>query len=258
MAKKSEFLRQGRVTELLLTKAGQHGTLDAADQEALCAIRSRTRQVAAGEDIVCQGDRPDVAVLVLRGMLARYHTLESGRRQYLSFHIAGDLPDLQSLFLTIMDHSLCALDEAEIATMPHAELRKLISKRGAVGQAFWRLTLVDAAIFRQAIANNSARDHVARIAHLFCEQYYRANEAGLVDKWSCSLPLSQSQLGQTLGMAHVSVNRAMQRLHKQGLAHLRAGRLTVPNWLALKHTAGFDPDYLHVDTVSGTSRPLSS
>jgi hypothetical protein len=35
--------------------------------------------------------------MILGGMLARHHTLPGGDRQYLSFHIAGDMPDLQSL-----------------------------------------------------------------------------------------------------------------------------------------------------------------
>jgi CRP-like cAMP-binding protein len=71
---------------------------------------AETRALSPGEDIVCQGDRPDVAVFVLSGMLARYHTLPSGDRQYLAFRIRGDLPDVQGLLLSVLDHSLCAMD----------------------------------------------------------------------------------------------------------------------------------------------------
>jgi CRP-like cAMP-binding protein len=75
------------------------------------------RKVEKGTDILRQGDRPHVTVMVRSGMLARYHTMPSGDRQYLSLHVAGDLPDLQSLFLGIMDHSLCAIDKAQIASI---------------------------------------------------------------------------------------------------------------------------------------------
>src|ERR1700752_136853 len=244
MPRKSKPAQYREALDLLLSKMEQHGTLTAADESAICALRAHRRTLAPGEDAVNQGERPDVAVFVIAGMLARYHTLPSGDRQYLSFHIKGDLPDVQSLLLSIMDHSLCALDQAEIAVLPHDQLIDLCLRRPGVGFAFWRWTLVDAAIVRQAVTNNGARSHVVRLAHFFCEQYFRAREAGLVKDESCSLPLNQSELGQALGMSHISVNRTMQKLRKERLADLRSGRLSVSNWAGLKRAAGFDPTYL--------------
>src|ERR1043165_1048612 len=254
MPGKSTLAEYKRARDLLLGKVREHGTLTAADESAICAVRADTRALRPGEDVVCQGDRPDVAVFVLSGMLARYHTLPSGDRQYLSFHIKGDLPDVQGLLLSIMDHSLCALDDAEIAVLSHDQLANLCARRPGVAFAFWRLTLVDAAIFRQAITNNGIRSHAVRLAHFFCEQYFRAREAGLVENESCSLPLNQSELGQALGMSHISVNRTMQKLRKQRLADLRSGRLAVLNWAALQRFAGFDSTYLHIDKISKVSQ----
>jgi len=254
MPRKSSPSQYREALDLLLAKMEQHGTLTAADEAAICALRAYKRSLAPGEDAVSQGERPDVAVFVIAGMLARYHTLPSGDRQYLSLHIKGDMPDVQSLLLTIMDHSLCALDQAEIAVLPHNQLIDLCLRRPGVGFAFWRLTLVDAAIFRQAITNNGARSHVVRLAHFFCEQYFRAKEAGLATDGSCSLPLNQSELGQALGMSHISVNRTMQKLRKERLADLRSGRLAVSNWAGLQRAAGFDPTYLHIDKISAVSQ----
>ncbi|MEJ0076417.1 MAG: Crp/Fnr family transcriptional regulator [Alphaproteobacteria bacterium] len=254
MPAKTDLDQVRRVRDLLLAKVKEHGTLTAADENAICAIRAHTRALAAGEDVVSQGDRPDVAVFVLSGMLARYHTLPSGDRQYLSFHIKGDLPDVQGLLLSVLDHSLCALDQAEIAVLPHDPLVALCARRPGVAFAFWRLTLVDAAIFRQAITNNGIRSHVTRLAHLFCELYFRAREAGLVEDRSCSVPLTQNEVGQALGMSHISVNRAMQKLRKERLADLRSGQLQILNWDGLTRVAGFDPIYLHIDKISRISQ----
>jgi len=243
-----------RALQMLLRKAAEHATLLPADESAIRALRMRTQAVSAGADVVRQGDQPDVAVMVVSAMLARYHTLESGERQYISFHIAGDLPDVQSLLLDVMDHSLCALNAAEIGLVGHKELRDLFLRRPALCFGFWRLTLVDAAIFRQALTNNSARPQIARLAHLLCEQYYRAREAGLAQGESCSLPVSQTQLGQALGMSLVSVNRALKRLRAERLADLRLGTLTVHDWSGLERIAGFDPGYLHVAQVAEIAR----
>lgn len=233
------------VLGLLVKRAVDHATLTAADKSAIRSLPFRLKTIDQGQDVVCQGEHPNVAVFIMTGMLARYHTLPTGDRQYLSFHIAGDLPDIQSLFLKVMDHSLCGLNRATLALFPHTALRKLLYRRPNVCFAFWRLTLSDAAIFRQAITNNS-RSHIARLAHLFCEQYFRARENGLATGNSCHFPVNQSQLGQALGMSHISVNRALQRLRTLKLVEFRQGTLIILDWTGLVGVAGFDPLYLHV------------
>jgi CRP-like cAMP-binding protein len=251
----SENPRQERqsVSDLLVAKVAQHATMSEGDEAALRNLPFETKNVNPEEDIVSQGERPDRAVFVLWGMLGRYHTLPDGHRQYLSFHISADMPDVQSLSLAVMDHSLCAIDHAKIATFQHGLLIQLILKRPGLGFGLWRITLIDAAIFRQAITNNSARGPTERLAHFCCEQFFRAREAGINEGMVCDLPLNQTQLGQALGMSHISVNRALQKLRKAHLLELRGGKLNVQDWAALSQMAGFDPTYLYVDKESEMS-----
>ena len=232
--------------DVLTRKLTEHSYLLAADIAALARLPDTTRSIKPNEDIVRQGDKPDVSVVVLEGMLARYHTLRGGGRQYLSLHIAGDMPDAQALFLERMDHALCALDHAFIALVPHTTLLKVFEQRPTLGFAIWRETLIDAAIFRQAITNNSARSLPARLAHFFCEQYYRARAAGLTKSGSCSLPLTQTQIGETVGASLPSISRTLQALRTTDCVEVRAGRLHIHEWARLVELGEFDPGYLHL------------
>src|SRR5206468_3473376 len=45
--------------------------------------------------------------------------------------------------------------------------------------AFWRDTLVDAAVFREWIVNFGSRDAYSRIAHLVCEVFLKLRAVGL-------------------------------------------------------------------------------
>jgi CRP-like cAMP-binding protein len=252
MSPKNAHPTSAQALDLLVETLARHSRLSMNDGRAIRRLHPRVRKVEKGADIVRQGDRPNVAVMVISGMLARYHTMPSGDRQYLSLHIAGDLPDLQSLFLGIMDHSLCAVDEAQIASFPHSEILALVKRAPSAGLAFWRHTLIDAAIFRQAITSNGGRSAVARVAHLFCEQFTRARAVGSVSGWSCPFPLSQSQIGQVVGLSLPTVNRASQSLRKENCAEVRGGKLRILNWRRLSQQAGFDPLYLHADLADRT------
>lgn len=245
MARRTAQTPAAKAHEQLVAKLNRHRTLSPADNAALSRLEPRVQTFSRRADVVRQGDRPDNAVFVVEGMLGRYHTLAGGDRQYLSFHIAGDLPDIQSLFLTSMDHSLCAMDETRIALLPHEQLIEIMRRRPMVCFAFWRLTLADAAIFRQAITNLGSRPAVARVAHFFCEQTVRARQNEVADGNACDLPLSQEELGQALGLSVVSVNRTMQVLRRQGLVEFRGQRLTIKNWGKLAAIGGFDPSYLY-------------
>ena len=230
----------------LLRKLKEHSRLAAEDVAEINALGHTLKEFDPDEDLIRQGDDPDVSALVLSGMVARYHLLDNGRRQYLSFHMAGDMPDAQALFVEKMDHAVCAIGSALIAFIPHRQLIAAFNRRPSIGLAIWRETLIDAAIFREAITNNSARTMKARMSHLFCELVYRARASGLTEDYSLPVPVSLAQLGETLGMSIATVNRTLHALRVSRTADLRRGVLVVQNWKRLAETGQFNPSYLHL------------
>lgn len=232
--------------DALVRKLKLHSRLDPVDVTAIRKLSFTYRELAVGEDFCRQGDRATSCAIVDEGMLGRYHTMSDGKRQYISLHIAGDWADAQGLFLDRMDHSVCAMGAASIYSIPHSELFKLFKERPQIGFVIWRETLIDAALFRMTITNNSSRYGMERLAHFFAELYARAKAVDLVSHGSCSLPLNQTQLGETLGMSIATVNRNLQKLRKSGAADWSGGRLTVKNWSRLAAIGSFDPSYLYL------------
>ncbi|WP_369010740.1 cyclic nucleotide-binding domain-containing protein, partial [Methylobacterium frigidaeris] len=53
-------------------------------------------ELSSHQDIVREKDRPSQCCLLLEGWACRYQVLSGGNRQIFSFHIPGDIPDLQS------------------------------------------------------------------------------------------------------------------------------------------------------------------
>lgn len=245
-----------RPQDILIRKLQEHSDLSGCDVDSLRALPMRERLMASDEDVVRQGDAPKVSAIVLDGTLARYHTLPSGRRQYLSLHIRGDMPDAQALFLDKMDHGLCAMGNAAVLLVTHEVLVSLFKKRPAVGFAVWRETLIDAAIFRESITNNSARSVETRLAHFFCEQYYRGRLTGYAVPGSAKLPLTQTQLGELLGASLPSINRALRNLRKSGCVDFRAGQIEIRNWRRLVKLGDFDPTYLHIRKLPRSANDL--
>jgi CRP-like cAMP-binding protein len=239
-------VRLSEALSILIRKLEEHSRLNSDDRDTIASLNHITRKLDSNEDLIRQGDDPSVSALVTSGMVARYHLLGSGKRQYLSYHMTGDMPDSQALFIQEMDHSVCAIGPAAVALIPHKDLLAAFKRRPTVAFAIWRETLVDAAIFREAITNNSARTARGRMAHMFCEWFYRAKASSLTEGNTLIAPVSLVQLGETLGMSIATVNRTLSDLRNTRTVDFQRGVLQIKNWERLSKIAQFNPSYLHL------------
>lgn len=196
------------------------------------------------QDVVREGEHPTQCCVVLEGMAFRYKVSHGGR-QILSFHVAGEMPDLLSIHLDVMDHTLAAIGGAKLGFIHHRDIRAMNERWPRIADGLWRETLIDAGIFRQWIANLGRRDAPARLAHLFCELYSRMEGLELARDLTAPMPLTQEKLADALGLSTTHVNRSVQELRNAGLIALKGATLTILDWEGLKRRAEFDPSYLH-------------
>ncbi len=204
------------------------------------------RELRRGEDVVKEGERPQACTLVLSGLICRYKLVPDGKRQIMAFHTPGDLPDLHSLLLHTMDHSLGAIAASEVLLVPHETMREAFRREPSLRDVLWRDTLVDAAIFREWTVNVGRRSAYKRIAHMLCEVLIRMRAVGLTQGDGCDLPLTQDDIGDATGLSNVHVNRSIQELRAEGLLEIGRRSFSVLDWDGFKRAAEFDPNYLHL------------
>ena len=231
--------------ELLIRKLESIGTLSPTERDALRRLETVRVQVSTHHDIVREGDRPTTVSLLVHGLLCRYKIVADGKRQIMSFHIPGDLPDLPSLVIPIMDHSLCSLVASELALIPRAALLDLLAEQPQLAHLFWRDTLVDAAIFREWMVGIGRRSAFTRIAHLFCEMIVHMRAVGLSSEHTVELPLTQTDIADAVGLSTVHVNRTLQELRGAGLIKYSRGMLVAIDWPGLRSAGDFEQNYLH-------------
>jgi CRP-like cAMP-binding protein len=230
----------------LIRKLESIAPLAPEEKAALQRLPLRLKTFAADQDIVSEGDTPAECCLLVEGFACRYNVTAEGKRQIQSFHMSGDVPDLQTLHLSVMDHNLGTLIPCKLAFIHHDDLRALMRNHPRLGDLFWRDTLIDAAVFRQWVVNVGRRQGPARMAHLLCELLVRLRAVELVEDHAFTLPVTQGDLADAMGLSNVHVNRVLQELRAKGLIALHGKTLKVLDWEGLKTTGEFDPTYLHL------------
>jgi len=232
----------------LIRKLESVFTLTDDERQALETLPMQVTAIKDRQDIVREGDRPSRACLILSGFACVYKMTAQGKRQIVSFAIAGDIPDLQSLHLKVLDTSISTLSPCQVGFVTHDDLRKVCLRHPRLAAAFWREALIDAAIFREWVMNVGQREGVSRLAHVLCELLVRLRAVDLVEDHVCDLPITQVEFADALGFTPVHVNRVFQQLRAEGLIVTEGTRLTIPDWDRLKQVGEFDPTYLHLES----------
>jgi CRP-like cAMP-binding protein len=230
----------------LILKLESIFTLTDDERKALQNLPMQVVVIKEGQDIVRAGDSPSRSCLLLSGFACVYKLTGDGKRQIVSFSIPGDIPDLQSLHLEVLDNSLGTLTPCRVGFITHEALRDLCERYPRITSAFWRETLIDAAIFREWVMNVGQREAYSRMAHVFCELIVRLRAVGLVEDHACTLPITQGEFADAIGVSTVHVNRVLQEMRANGIIELSGDRLKVPDWETLKRAGDFDPIYLHL------------
>lgn len=230
----------------LVRKLSNFTVLTDEERTAVIHATGKTSDFKAGDDIVQRGDPTGGVRLILEGIACRYKILEDGRRQILGYLIPGDLCDLHVFLLNRMDHSIAALTRCKVAIIAQTNVLAFTDAYPNLTRALWWCTLLDEAITREWVVNLGQRTAYERMAHLFCEMYYRLEAIGEVRDHSYTLPLTQTGLGDTLGLSTVHVNRTLQDLRARRLITFKGGVLTVHDLPALEAAGFFSRDYLHL------------
>lgn len=236
---------------LLIRKLESIGPLSHQERQAITNLPVRIHAVDAHQDIVRDGDQPRHCCLIVSGWACRYKLLPEGKRQILSFHIPGDIPDLGSLHIPVMDHGLGSMTKAMIGFISLESLRALIDEFPGLGAHFWRATLIDAGVFQAWIVGMGRRSAFERTAHLFCEMYMKMQVIGLAANHRCPMPVTQADLADALGLTSVHVNRVLQTMRGRALITLRSSTLVIDAWDELIRVSDFDPSYLHINSGLG-------
>ena len=244
------------MADVLTMKLRQFMALPSADTRSLSAILdANTRLVRPREDIVREGDAPQAVRFFLDGWAVRHKMLPDGRRQIMSVLLPGDICDLNVDLLDRMDHSIASVCTLTYAEVSREQIDQVCAESPALGRALWIDNLVTTSIQREWAVNLGQRTARERMAHLFCELFFRLRAVGMVEGHRCEMPLTQSDLAEATGMTAVHANRTLQDLRRSGLIELQNRTLIIRDLDGLVDVGLFNPLYLHQRTEQPEPQP---
>jgi len=230
---------------ILLKKLTSLHDISEEEQAALLAALTPPYAVMRGEDIVADGSTPKHTTVLLSGTACRYTILRKGKRHIYTFQYPGDMIDLYSYVMKLVDHAIGALSDCEVADIPHVKIAELCAKYPNLAYAFWRDTMIDTSILHNWALGGS-RNSVERVANLLCEIFVRLRAVGLAKTGTpLDFNATQHDLADALGFSLVHVNKTLKVLKTKRLIARRGTKFEILDWNGLQKIADFNPDYMH-------------
>ena len=180
----------------------------------------------------------DEVMLVRSGLIAKFKSDGSGRRQIVSLRFPGEgiLPHEGAA-----DYGIQAIVRSEVLVGKAEDFDAIVNANPEVARFFWKLVQRQNAIGYEWLVNTGRRDSTARVAHLLCETAVRM---GIDPGQGMLNPFTQQQIADITGQTSVNVNRVFADLERQGLIHRRGREIQFKDWNELRRIAGFQPGYL--------------
>jgi len=188
------------------------------------------------EHLTRSGEVQDSIYCIEEGWVGRYTLLGAGRRQITALYLPGDYCEPQWIIRPRSTESIVALTPVRAWRKPMAKLsdtdRYSAESRELIGtlpkiierQSSWII----------ALGRKSALE---RISTLMVEFMERLKAGGRAQTDRFPMPLTQTEIGDVVGLTPIHVNRVIKDLKTRGILEVRRRFVTVHDHAALRALA---------------------
>jgi len=211
--------------------------LDPSLADLLAAMPSKVVQVDPRRPFRDPGALRDEVMFVRSGILAKYKTDGSGRRQIVALRFAGEgiLPREGAA-----GYGIQAIVKSEVMIGKAKDFDPIVEANPELSRFFWKLIQRNESIGYEWLVNCGRRDSTARVAHLLCETAARMH----VHTSKMMNPFTQQQIADITGQTSVNVNRVFAEMERQGLIKRSGREIQFTDWAEMRRVASFQPAYL--------------
>lgn len=234
------------LTRAIMKKIG--GCIPMNDREAVETVEDLCREqvtLPAGTVVVAQdGDYSDV-YLMESGWALRSRHLEDGGRQIVNTVMPGDFLAFNAILFARSDFELQCKTDVDAYRISSTDLSIALGRDASLSALLFWINGQEESMLSERIVSLGRRSARKRTAHVLCELIARLEIITGPKGSTFSVPLSQDDFADILGISVVHMNKTLRSLTKDGVITFRNSKLTVMNRASLEREAGFDDGYLH-------------
>lgn len=231
----------------LADRLGELTELSASERRALDGLETRERTVRRGAVLLREHDRATELFVIRHGSLMSYIILPDGSRQILRVYFPGDFIGSASTIYSKAPESLVALSDAIVCPFDKHALRRLLEDYPRVAALLFLLSNAERVAMTDRLASLGRTSAKARVASFLLDMFdrLRVTDDSITD--SFDLKLTQEEIGDSIGLTSVHVNRMIRQMEQEGLISRTNGRIILNDMARLEEIGHYTNRHKDMD-----------
>ena len=203
----------------------------------------------SGIDLYRRGDDFDRVFVVQAGWLIGFMRLPEGQRHIYRIYQPGDIVGVEDMNWDFHTANVETVTPAVLTAFPKSALHEIFEESPRLARTLFSMTMMDQVHCFDQLRAMGRMCADQKVASLLLQLRARCEGAKLLDDPGVlPLPLTQTHIGDTVGLTNVSVSRAMSQLADAGLIEKGSGHIRFLDREAITTACDFTDRYTNIDT----------
>lgn len=207
------------------------------ERHTLDRLQGPSFKIGRGQTIRSLGDEVTEAYFLLEGWVLSSVGLAGGDRQIVKIHLPGDMLGSPSLVLRKAAETLTAVTPATLTKVSLKGFGRLFYDAPRLAAAFFMSCQQERVVLMDRITSVGRTRAAQRLAAFLLHLHDRLRVIAPEQDAAFHLPLTQEQIGDTIGLTSVHVNRTFREFDAMGIVHRRGHMIELRDFDALRRLA---------------------
>lgn len=232
----------------LVTRLNNYIEIDDHLEGLLVSLEKNEEAFDENAEIYHSGDKTQGLYVVKRGWFLSYTDLPDGGRLVVKIHHPGDILGFEGIAYNNHAVSLKSCTTGCLCPFDKQDLDIIFETAPALTALLFSLAIREQIVAVDRLRAVSRMNAAHRLAHFLLDLAYRLRMTNktMVDEFR--LPLTQTEIGDALGLTNVSVSRAFSQMEKAGLVKRTDGGIKLLNESTLIASCAFEDRHTKIDT----------
>ena len=218
------------------------------ERDAIADLERNPKSYPAGTTLFTEGEDVSELLIVHQGWALSETALSGGKRQILRFHFSGDMIGASGIAFRDAPSSIIAATEMVVCCFPRKALGEIFEAHPRLAALFFSISQMESIDLSDRLRSLGRSDGKARLANLFLSIAARMRAVTGEYNPVVRIPLTQTDLGDAVGLTQVHVNRLIRQMTEEKLITRNRSTVTIIDEAGLVGLARFADRFSSLDT----------
>lgn len=232
----------------LISRLSRYVDLNGAEKGFLAEVEKDERRRTKNSHVFNVGDQTDGIVVLKSGWAVVRADAPDGNSQILRIYLPGEVMGLAEIASLRADHRIVMQTDGVVCPFPRSGLTALLTDYPRLTALLMAVGSLDQIALRYHAAALSAMDATGRLKFFLLQLRSRLEVAnvGLGNRFP--VPLSQSEIGQAIGLTSIYVNKLLRRFVQAGEIEIDRPHIRLLEWERWEKEIDFVNPFKVMDT----------